>query len=301
MSVRRSLRHALLTAVPLALLTGCGSAVQLAAGTVPLEPRQSRQHRIEAARADCMKQRGFKYIPYVHAWSPGEDLRKSAQGDLAAMKRHREKYGYGVFALYVHPAEFGNPMVKPDDPPPVDPNLEIQSRLSRTQRKAYFAAYDDCYAKAVHKVTGKRVTSVFDHFEQAEALAGRLVARELDGDAELVQLAAGMARCLMAKGYAISSAAPTALAARGPERFRAEENALGRPIPAEERRRLHRKADRNARYAPNLTAEQARPYLDREIKDALDDLKCGQKFYPVYEPAATQLRQRAYREFGLEG
>jgi len=52
---------------------------------------------------------------------------------------------------------------------------------------------------------------------------------------------------------------------------------------------------------PSMTADEARPYLAREIKEALDDLECGKDFYPVYAPRSRDIDHRVYAEFGMGG
>ena len=52
-------------------------------------------------------------------------------------------------------------------------------------------------------------------------------------------------------------------------------------------------------YSPTLTPEEARPYLNKEIKAALDDLECGKDFYPAYLPKEKAVDQQIYEEFGM--
>jgi len=217
-------------ALSLALLTACGDASAAQPAETPTPQGQERQYRIQAIIADCMKQKGFRYVPYVppRRQKSAEELKRES-GDYAALKEFREKYGFGVWASIVYPKEFGNPSVKPDGNPPVDPNWEIQSSLSATQRDAYQDARDTCNAKAVKEVTGTEVTgSIFQMSEQINKRSAQLKARELDGDPQLVDLAARMASCLKAKGYQVRSATPSALGDRGEQRYRAEMDRVGR-------------------------------------------------------------------------
>ncbi|MCG5220059.1 hypothetical protein [Streptosporangium sp. KLBMP 9127] len=284
----------------LGLLTACGNTATQA-GREPSPTGQEPERRIETMIADCMKEQGFKYVPYVEPFFEGTDeSRRRSNGDYEAIKRFREKNGYGIYAIYVYPQEFHNPMVEPDEtakPKVVNPNFKIRSSLSKTQTLAYEDAHDRCYVKAVKKVLGKDVKSMMDRFEQADARAKQLVARELDGEPRLAELAAAMGSCLKAKGYTIGSTKPTAMAGRGPKRFNDEKAPLGEKIPEDTRKRLEQ--PEGARYEPDLNADQARPYLAREIKDALDDLECGKEFYLAFLPAELSVQQRAYREFGM--
>ncbi|MEV5411523.1 hypothetical protein AB0K60_22130 [Thermopolyspora sp. NPDC052614] len=297
MSARLS--SAAVAALSLALLAACGNASAAEPAESPTPKGQERRYRIQAIVADCMKQKGFKYVPWVAPpREPTEQERKRGSGDYDAMKAFRDKYGYGVWALLVYPLEFGNPSVKPGGNPPVDPNLRIQGSLSDAQRRAYQAAHDACDNQAVKQVTGKDVTSMFDRNDQVNARIAQLKTRELDGDPRLVELAAAMGSCLKAKGYAIRSVTPSALGERGVTTFNAELNRVGRrqrTAPEEARR------NENVIVVPDMTADEARPYLTREIKDARDDLECGREFYPVYAPKSAEIEHRAYVEYGLEG
>ncbi|WP_089210995.1 hypothetical protein [Streptosporangium subroseum] len=288
----------------LAVLSGCGGnsapgapAAEKASATAD---SQAKRHQIESVRADCMKQKGFTYIAFVPApHKIGEEERKRDSGDYTAMKKWREKNGYGVFAFYVYPQEYANPMVEPEGGIPEDPNPnnKIQMSFSDTQREAYNGADRTCYQRAVKDATGKKIDSVDDYYEQANARSEQLATRELDGDPRLVELTVSMGNCLKNKGYPIGSTKPSALADRGRLKFEAEKKPLGERIPESMLKKMD--MPEGARWEPNLTADQARPYLAREIKDALDDLKCGKDFYPAFTPGQIEVQQRAYQEFGL--
>ncbi|MDF5751618.1 hypothetical protein [Spongiactinospora sp. TRM90649] len=288
-------------AAPLALLAACGSTAPPAASAQPQPTGQETQRKVENIIADCMKGKGFQYVPFVAPpFEAPKEVAKAYSGDYEALKSHRQKQGYGVFAIFVYPKELNNPMVEPDEtakPQVVNPNNEIRVSLSKSQHAAYQDANDLCYTKAVKDVTGKQVSGYRDHYEQAEARVGRLAAQELDGDARLVELAAATGSCLKAKGYTVASTKPTAIADRGRERFEAIKRPMGELIPEDVAKGLA--AKKGERYEPNLSVEQARPYLDREVKDAMDDLECGKEFYPRYLPAHATIERRAYEEYGL--
>ena len=284
----------------LALLTACGDASAAEPAASPTPQGQERKYRIEAIIADCMKQKGFRYVPYIPppAKESEEELKRES-GDYAAMKAYREKYGFGVWASIVYPKEFGNPAAKPDNAP-VDPNRGIQASLSATQLRSYRNARDTCNAKAVKEVTGTEVTgSIWQNGEQINKRIAQLRARELDGDPQLADLAARMASCLRSKGYQVQSATPSALGDRGEQRHRAELNRIAQEKTPQVKDTLKR--IKNAIVVPNMTADEARPYLAREIKEALDDLECGKDFYPVYAPRSRDIDHRVYAEFGMGG
>jgi hypothetical protein len=288
-------------AAPLALLVACGSA-EPGTSARPEPTGQETQRKIENVIADCMKGNGFQYVPFVAPpFQVSEETRQAFSGDYAALLKHRQKHGYGVFAIHVYPKELGNPMVAPDEtakPQVVNPNHKITQALSKAQHTAYQDAHQQCYVKAVKDVLGKDVASMRDHFEKAEAQVKRLAAEELDGDARLAGLAEATGSCLKAKGYSVASTKPTAIADRGVRRFEDIKRPMGELIPDDVAKGLQ--AKKGERYEPALSVEQARPYLAKEVADALDDLECGKEFYAAYLPARTEIERRAYQEYGLK-
>ncbi|MEU6999572.1 hypothetical protein [Nonomuraea sp. NPDC046570] len=277
----------------LAVLTGCAESAGQAAPSAPADDKNQQRQKLEAVKADCMKRLGFKYIPFVMPpFGALEGAKEVGAGDYEAMKTMRTKYGFGVFAMMVYPKELGSPAVMPDKPIH-NPNMEITSKLSKSQLAAYREAADTCDIEAIKKITGKTVRSVMDQYEQADAKATQLAARELDGDARLVSAAAAMADCLKAKGERVTATNPVAMADRGSAVFTAQKKtiALNDDIP-----------DTGLRegqfYEPDLTPEEARPYLDKEIKAALVDLECGREFYASFMPRQTEIRRKVSEEFG---
>ncbi|MFF0306777.1 hypothetical protein ACFYSC_05075 [Streptosporangium sp. NPDC004379] len=271
----------------LAALTGCGgpAATQAAATPSPSDATQNRIRQMESDRADCMKRKGFKYnmnVPPPKRVS--DEKRKLDAGDYETMKRFRQKYGFKYFAEFVYP----------DDPAAAQyeiydntANQPIKNSLSATQLAAWGEADVDCRNAAIKKFTGKTVTSEQDYYDQLNRRLEQ-ADRETDGDPKLIELARKYGECLRGKGYKVASLRPTKVTEAGGAELRAELNRLGReqaedPVDG-------------AEYQPKLTAAQARPYLDREIKAALDDLECGRDFYPAY--AAGNKMTKAYDEFG---
>ncbi|NBE94321.1 hypothetical protein FE391_43785 [Nonomuraea sp. KC401] len=296
-------RHHVRTILPLAalaVLCGCGGAAETAAPSP--SATSDKKHRLEAAKADCMKQKGFKYVPFVsRRQKPDTDeSRKRAAGDYQALRKYREKYGFGVFAMYVYPKEMGNPAVKPDNPE-INPNWEIQSSLSKAQMGVYHEAQDACMVTAAGQVLGLKLKSGADYYAEQNKIRERELARAVNSDPALVELTGAMATCLKSKGHAISDTTPLAMAKRGPEMFRAQEDKLGREQrddvpdvapPAKE-------GELSMTYAPSLTPVEARPYLNRETKAALDDLECGKDFYPAYLPREQAIDKQVSDRFGM--
>ncbi|MFE3448447.1 hypothetical protein ACFXJ8_05880 [Nonomuraea sp. NPDC059194] len=277
----------------LALAAGCGGTPAETA-TEPSTQAQGVEHRKEAELATCMKGKGFKYVAFVAKGRKLSEQRKAANsGDHAAMQAERGKYGFGHFSLYVYPKDFDSPMYKPDNPE-IDPNWAIQTSLSEQQYKAYNTALDACYASAIKKITGKTVKSSMDYYEQADKTKTQVKARELDGDPALTEKAATMADCLKGKGYRVPKANPTALATRGWEETRAQVEHLGKTDDVDDS-----KLPEGQFYEPTLTPAQARPYLTKEIKAALDDLECGKDFYAAYLPKEQEIDGKVNDEYGL--
>ncbi|MBB5775569.1 hypothetical protein [Nonomuraea jabiensis] len=297
---RKTLPTALLA---LAVLCGCGGAAETAA--TPPSPSaataaaKDKKHQLEAAKADCMKQKGFKYVAWVRPEPPqsDEDRRRDA-GDYQAMRKYREKYGFEVFAEYIYPKELNAPAAQGESPDQ-DPNMKIQGALSEAQLGAYHKAKDACMATAGKQVLGVTLKSSLDYYNQIALTRKRATATTIDTDPKLVELATAMATCLKGKGYAVTDTTPTALAKRGRDVFTAQQDKLGREQddtvpdiapPA-------KKGENQPIHMPSLTAEQARPYLAKEIKAALDDLECGKDFYPVFAPRKSAIDAQVRAQF----
>ncbi|MEV0148540.1 MULTISPECIES: hypothetical protein [unclassified Nonomuraea] len=81
-----------------AMATGCG----LVPPPPPAPGLLGRQQQVMAA---CMKGRGFAYAPAVPGTPapPAADEQRRRDGDQAAMRAYRSRYGYGVFAALARP------------------------------------------------------------------------------------------------------------------------------------------------------------------------------------------------------
>lgn len=285
----------------LVALGGCGGATENAPQPSQTAAAKDKKHQLESVKADCMKQKGFKYVAYVQpAKQASEDDKARDAGDYQAMRKYREKYGFGIFAMHVYPKEMGNPAVKPDNPE-INPNWAIQSSLSKAQMTAYRKATDGCEVEAAKKILGKTLKSMDDYFVQLNRASEQALARTVDSDPKLIELASAMAGCLKGKGYPIGKTTATAMSSQGRDVFSAQEDKLGRQQhddvpdvapPVKE-------GELKMTYSPTLTPEEARPYLNKEIKAALDDLECGKDFYPAYLPKEKAVDQQIYEEFGM--
>ncbi|GAA2290973.1 hypothetical protein GCM10010149_42690 [Nonomuraea roseoviolacea subsp. roseoviolacea] len=301
---RSRLASAVLGLAVAGALGGCGGAAEeasapSAAASTPAAA--DRKQRLESVKADCMKQKGFKYVPFVAPpMKQTEETRKIASGDYQAMRKDREKNGFGVYAEYVYPDEFDTPMAKPDAAH-TDPNYKIQSQLSPAQLDAYQKASDACEVAGAKQVLGLTLKSGMDYFEQHNAAREKALTDELDSDPRLVELAGAMATCLKGKGYAVADTAPSAMAEQGRNSFLEQQDRQGRKqrtdVPDSEPKA--KKGEIPHYVMPQLTPEEAKPYLDKEIKAALDDLECGKDFYAAYTPRETAINQQVNDRFPM--
>jgi hypothetical protein len=251
------------------------------------EAAYDNKGKIESARAACMKEQGLTYLPepVIKHKRTAEEKGRLA-GDYEALRAYRAKYGFGVWSKLVFP---GDPAVNPDSGE--SRNNKILMSLSPAKLKAYRAADDKCFAKAVKAVLGKSVTSQADFIDQVNA-AERKGLRALDADKKIARLGKEFAGCL-----GVGETRPSVLASRGPAAFRKEATEVAKTRHKE----LPEAAKgKDVTIMPALTPAEARPYLDKEVEAALADLECGKAFYAAYAPRARAVQERVYREFALD-
>ncbi|WP_431933946.1 hypothetical protein [Nonomuraea jabiensis] len=268
-------------AVAAALLTT--SFGGLATATPGTEAAYADKAKIESMRAGCMKEQGLTYLPEkVVKRDRAKEERARLAGDHEALRAYRATYGFGVWSRLVFP---GDPAVDRDLGE--SRNDKHLMSLSAKDLKAWRAADDKCFAKAVKTVLGKTVTSQDDFLADVNAALGKGL-RELDTDPKLAALGKEFGGCLK-----IAETRPTVLADRGRAAFTKEATGVAR---AQSKGSL----PKGAVVMPQLTPEQAKPYLDKEVKAALADLECGKTFYPAYAPKARAIEERVYQEFALD-
>ncbi|MEV6151826.1 hypothetical protein AB0L53_15920 [Nonomuraea sp. NPDC052129] len=285
---RSTLAVTMLCAVTLA---GCSSSPEAQpAKTTTASGKSDKPQQIQSLMADCMKQKGFRYVAWVPQPKPETDNDKAANGDYEAMKRVRSKQGFNVFFTVADPAAMRKQAAYTRDD---DPNTPIRDALSKAQLRSYDKVLDGCHVKALKDVTGKVVKSMDDEYEQYEKAFKAAFERELNGDPELVELAATMADCVKGKGYRVDSVSPTSMEERGFQEFSAQMNAI-----AKKQGLVDEGADENTIYPPKLSQAAANQYLAKEIKAALDDLECGKDFYPAFFPKLGRIADRLDSEFG---
>lgn len=265
----------------LAVLTACSTGFAAAAEPSPKPSgQQSKAVQVEYYVRDCMKQKGFKFIPSIPPPYPSKWLRERS-GDLATMKRVREKYGFGIFSDYVYGDQQDKESGLLDWQSAANngPQNAIENALSKTQLKSYEAAKNVCWAQAAKKILNKNVKSLIELREQRfEAILTSLEPLDI----EFAKSARAFTNCLKKKGYQVGPHTPQEL----------QDGFLYMDVIKE----MHRVT--NNEQKP-LSADQARPYLKREIKAALDDLECGKDVYPAYRPKMTEIERRLAEEYGF--
>ncbi|MGP3958214.1 hypothetical protein ACTWPT_19580 [Nonomuraea sp. 3N208] len=79
-----------------------------AAADTPPAPKATggsdKPRLIQSAMADCMKGKGFKYVPWIPKQDIPEESRKSGLGDYEAMRKERAESGFGVFINLADPS-----------------------------------------------------------------------------------------------------------------------------------------------------------------------------------------------------
>ncbi|WP_214109815.1 hypothetical protein [Acrocarpospora catenulata] len=269
----------------LAVLTGCGSGGGGAeSAAAPSADSQNQQRQRQAGLATCMKGKGFTYHPIVSQPELPEEMKQESSGDYEAMKKYRGKYGFGFAASFVYPNETGGRVavraVAGGGSNSGDPNDKVIAGLSETQREAYFDAMSACMLEQINKATGRKLTSMEELGKAQSEMLKQAINRELDGDAQLVELAGAFGDCLKGKGYQVTSQRPSEISRSTEQPFMEELGKFGAKTP---------------------TPDEARPMLTREIKAALDDLECGKNFYPVYRPKANTVHQQVADLYGGMG
>ncbi|MEU7741747.1 hypothetical protein [Nonomuraea sp. NPDC049158] len=286
------IKRSTLALVGLGLVAGCAAAPPVAPAVVS-GGKTDQPRQIQTVVADCMKQRGFKYVAWVPEVKISEDAGKAYLGDYEAMKKERTEQGFGIFAGFVHPEQREKRALWRESD---SPNFTIKNQLSPAQRVAYGKALTACRSQGLQRVTGKVVTSDEDRAKQENELIAQRLDRDLNADPKLVGLASAMGDCLKGKGHQVASLRPVDMSQRGGEEFEAQKKriALNDDIP-------DKGLPAGQYYEPRIPVGTARQYLSREIKAALDDLECGKDFYAAYLPRSMEIVRRVQGEFGSGG
>jgi hypothetical protein len=264
-----------LAALSLALLAGCGGkAADGAAGTAKRDAAtgtpdtgdaNSAEVKAENMIADCMKGKGFRYVPHPLSFDDDNQVAKyaglsSLLEPVDQVRAFRAKYGFGAYARLVFPNDPAVAVRQVD--PNQNPNNAIRAALDPAQQKAYDKALtgdsdgltvkeaktksadQGCAGEASLKYYGSGPS------KDEQAAAGREYAK-FQNDPAVISAAQKYADCLKNKGYRVSSAQPG----------RVEES-------------MFDDATAKAENAGAVSAAAAKSGLTTEIKAALDDLDC---------------------------
>jgi hypothetical protein len=283
------IKRSTLAVVGLCLAAGCATSPPVAPAVVS-GGKTDKPRQIQSVVADCMKQRGFKYVAWVPEVKISDDAGKAYLGDYEAMKKERTEQGFGIFADFVHPEQREKRVLWRESD---SPNFTIKNQLSPAQRVAYGKALTACRSQGLKQVTGKVATSDADWAKQENELIAQRLDRELNADPKLVGLASAMGDCLKGKGHQMASLRLVDMSRRGGQEFEAQKKqiALNDDIP-------DKGLPGGQYYEPRIPVNTARQYLNREIKAALDDLECGKDFYAAYLPKEQEIVRRVEGEFG---
>ncbi|MBB5080824.1 hypothetical protein [Nonomuraea endophytica] len=282
------------TAATLALVAGC--AAEPAPPAAPQAASSTKAsdgaHRIQAIVGDCMKGKGFKYVPWVPPVKAGETTGDRAYlGDYAAMKEERAEKGFTVFYRYAHPDRKEEVLWSSED----SPNSAIVQDLSPAQLAAYEKQLTACKSRAIKEVTGKVVKDDDDRYAQENATIDKVLDRELNGDPKLVELAAEMGACLKGKGHSVADTRPSTLHTWGWRMFEDKVKTLAKNDDKPEDEEM---AKHGQYVMPVISVADGKRYFGQEVKVALDDLECGKAFYAAYSPRNAEIQQRVAVEFG---
>ncbi|MFI9559280.1 hypothetical protein [Nonomuraea endophytica] len=269
-------RHPVLALALAVLLSGCSPAP-----AVPSRPPTSPKLLRESLTADCMKRRGFTYRMAVATPTPDP----LSDGDYPAIVADRKKYGFRVFAPLVDPVDAKLAVE-------ADSNDVLADALSPTQQKAYQEAMTTCYVWAAGRALGKKVTSHDDLNKQITDAVDAALGQEFDGDPGMVELARKYASCLAARGRPVGDVRPSKIKWQVRQTVYNQLWAVGRrqqaePVPGR-------------RYFPNLTRAQAEPYFREEVRAAVDDIECGEKFHLAFQPRAKRVQDRIGYTWGFQ-
>ncbi|MFI6296119.1 hypothetical protein ACIBEJ_31305 [Nonomuraea sp. NPDC050790] len=239
----------------------------------------------ETLMAACMKDQGFRYIPFRRP--DRQDRPQSPQQE----RESRARYGFKVFSMYVHPYD---PAADGLAVPTGDPNDRLTAALSLTQWRAYSRAYDLCLSAAVRRLTGRVVTGRFDLDRQRDKALRDALVREFDGHPPARMSARKYAACLEDHGITVRSALPSRITGQVREAFVAERTRLARA------EYLDTDMEEGVEYLPTLSAAQAGPYLERETEAALADLTCAVRTFRKTRQLQEEVRRRVAAEWALD-
>jgi outer membrane murein-binding lipoprotein Lpp len=250
---------------------GSGTAAKQEQGAVDAQGADSPEAQLDDASvkaenmiADCMKKKGFQYVPQPSSFVNNQDKAARYSGPASVLeppeqvRAFRAKYGFGgPAAQQAYPKD---PMLAQPAPPDPsrNPNNGIREALDPARQKAYDKALEGdgrkeakpdadrgCGGEAALKFYGQAPTG-------QDEIASAREYRQFQTDPATVAAAQKYADCLKSRGYKITSAQPGKV-----EREMAE-----------------------AAMVP-VSGSSAQAALAGDIKAALDDLDCRADYATV--------------------
>jgi hypothetical protein len=262
-----------LAATSLAVLAGCGgqaAAPPAAGGAADANGAgnpDSNEVKAENEIADCMKKKGFRYVPHPLSFDGGSDQLARYGGVLFVLeppdqvRTFRAKYGFGAYSKLAYPDD---PAVRVDQPDPSkNPNNAIRDALDPAQQQAYDKALEGntgdskagqkapsnpdsgCAGTAAEKYYGKGPSG-------DEQAANRREYAAFTNDPAVIKAAQKYGDCLKAKGYQVRRAQPGSI-----------------------EQEMQTSWVDKVQNAGSISPAEAKAQLDKEIKAALDDLDCS--------------------------
>jgi hypothetical protein len=270
-----------------AMVTGCGTRADTSAGQPPgssAADTTSPEAEAEAASvnaenmiADCMKRKGFEYIPHPMRYSDGGQVaryggRLSILEPADRVRAFRSKYGFGQHSKSVYP---NDPALQAG---PTDagenPNNAIREALDPARRKAYDLAYAGDSGDGKAGQTAQSGSDLGCSGEASEKYFGsqaddqdanRREYAKFENDPAVVKAAQDYADCLTDKGYRVASARPGRIEEQLNSQFTGSSGGASAADAS---------TGQEAGELGAAEQEEAKQALEKEIKAALDDLDC---------------------------
>jgi hypothetical protein len=282
-----------LTALSLTLLAGCGgeaaevpgagapkadASADASSTTGAASDADANEVKAQNMIADCMKGKGFRYIPHLANYGTGGDDAAKFAGYLSILeppeqvRTFRAKYGFGVYSQAVYPNDPAIVVKQPD--PNENPNKAVRAALDPAQQKAYDIALDGVSGhptiggklppelqKAIADSCGGQASAKYPtgagRTKEQEEAAGREYAK-FQNDPAVVAAARKWADCLKDKGYRVTTAKPGSI-----------------------EQSMFNDASGKVTDPGSVSAAAAKTGLANEIKAALDDLDCRTEYATI--------------------
>ncbi|MFC0110216.1 hypothetical protein [Kibdelosporangium aridum] len=216
-------------------------------------------HKHQKAVADCMRQKGFAYEPFVPN-VPGP------VGSGLSPEQFTQQYGYGI-ATRIDAVEIASS--QSGALPQADPNTAIRSRLSEQQKAAYDTAQGECFTLA-NKTIPLPPGNIRASGDSAKILDE--VQKQVDNDPRVLEETKKWSGCVAGQGFTAAS----------PKELQGEVERRAAPFREAYENARGALKDQNARNALKLKdvlspqQEQELAAVQRfELTAAAADKRCG--------------------------